>query len=64
MKKSFILILLIIIAGIVITACERDSVTYCPYCSYAVVSEVEPGIYKCGRESCSKKFGAKVVVVE
>jgi len=61
MKKGFILILLIIIAGIFIASCERGSVSYCPYCSYASISEVEPGVYKCNRSSCGKTFGAKEI---
>jgi DNA-directed RNA polymerase subunit RPC12/RpoP len=57
MKKRFIL-LLIIMAGVFIASCERGSVTYCPYCSYAIISQVEPGVYKCARDSCGKTFGA------
>lgn len=60
MKKGLILILLIIIAGVFLAACERSSVSYCPYCSYSSISEVESGVYKCNR--CEKTFGAKEIL--
>jgi len=59
MKKSFILILLIIIVGIFLVACERESVTYCPFCQYSNVKEVENGVFQCQRASCGKKFYAQ-----
>jgi len=61
MKKSFILILLIIITGIFIFACEKGSVSYCPYCSSSNISEVDSGIYKCNNKKCGKTFGAKEI---
>jgi transcription elongation factor Elf1 len=65
MKKNFTL-LVIIIAGIFIAGCAMDRIFYCPYCGSANISAVkdEPGVYKCGREGCEKKFGAKEIKEE
>jgi ribosomal protein L37AE/L43A len=63
MKKNFIL-LLIIIACIFIAACVQDGISYCPYCGSANISEVESGVYKCGRTDCGKTFGAKELTKE
>jgi len=57
MKKGFILILLIIIACVFIASCEKDVVTYCPYCSSPNIKETDKGVYKC--DKCGKTFGAK-----
>jgi transposase-like protein len=67
MKKSFILLLLIIIAGVFITSCPMGTVFYCPYCASTNISKVEDekGVfqyYQCGRRECGKKFGAKEIV--
>jgi len=60
MKKGFILILLLIIAaGIFTASCERESVTYCPYCSSPNIKETDKGVYKC--DKCGKTFGAKEI---
>ncbi|WP_461248065.1 hypothetical protein [Treponema sp. R6D11] len=59
MKKSFILILLIIIAGVFITGCPTEIISYCPYCSSRNIKETEPSVYKC--EKCGKTFGAKEI---
>jgi len=66
MKKSFILLLLIVITGIFIAGCAMDSVTYCPYCGSMNISPVadQPGVYQCGRPECGKKFGAKEIKPE
>jgi len=62
MKKGFILILLlIIIAGVFIASCERESVSYCPYCSSPDIKKNDNGGYKCGK--CGKIFGAKEIPV-
>jgi ribosomal protein L37AE/L43A len=63
MKKGFIL-LLVIIACIFITGCAMDKIAYCPYCGSANISEVETGVYKCGRSDCGKTFGAKEMAKE
>jgi ribosomal protein L37AE/L43A len=63
MKKSFIL-LLVIIACIFIAGCVMDKVFYCPYCGSSNVSAVEAGVYKCGRSDCGKTFGAKEIKEE
>jgi uncharacterized alpha/beta hydrolase family protein len=60
MKKSFIL-LLIIIAGIFIAGCPMDSVSYCPYCSKGDVTKVVDNVYKCTNSNCGKTFGAKEI---
>jgi len=64
MKKSFILLLLIVITGILIADCAMDSVSYCPYCGSMNISSVagEPGVYQCDRPECGKKFGAKEII--
>jgi ribosomal protein L37AE/L43A len=64
MKKSFILLLLIIITGVFIAGCAMDSITYCPYCGSANIKTIEDGVYKCGRIDCGKTFGAKVIKEE
>jgi len=61
MRKSFILLLLIIITGVFIADCVMDSIHYCPYCGYNNVKEIGDGIYKCGRSGCGRTFGAKVI---
>jgi DNA-directed RNA polymerase subunit RPC12/RpoP len=61
MKKSLILLLLIIIAGIFITGCVMDSISYCPYCGSRNIEETEPNVYKCNNDRCGKTFGAKPI---
>jgi len=61
MKKNLILLLLIIIAGVFIAGCVMDNVSYCPYCGFREISEIEPGVYKCNRSACGKTFGAKEI---
>jgi len=61
MKKIFILILLIIIAGIFITGCPMNSIYYCPYCSKGSVKKVEDNVYKCTNPNCGKTFGAEEI---
>jgi len=34
-----------------------ETITYCPYCSYATLEEIQENLYKCS--SCEKVFGAK-----
>jgi ribosomal protein L37AE/L43A len=58
MKKSLILILLIIIVGILFAACEMGKIYYCPYCSYSSIKKVDADTYKCQRPSCGKTFYA------
>jgi ribosomal protein L37AE/L43A len=60
MKKNFIL-LLIIIAGIFITGCVMDNISYCPYCGSNNIKEIESGVYKCQNDRCGKTFGAKPI---
>jgi ribosomal protein L37AE/L43A len=62
MKKSIVL-LAIIIAGIFIAGCAMDTISYCPYCGQGSVKEIEEGVYKCGRSSCGREFGAKEINV-
>jgi DNA-directed RNA polymerase subunit RPC12/RpoP len=66
MKKSFI-VLVIIIVCFLITGCPPgDTVAYCPYCGYRTVGETETGsgVYKCSNEKCGKTFGAKEIKKE
>jgi len=60
MKKIFIL-LLIIFAGIFITGCVMDDISYCPYCGSNNIKETDPGVYKCNNANCGKTFGAKPI---
>jgi len=64
MKKTFI-VLVIIIVSFLITGCPpEDTVTFCPYCGYRNIQESESGVYKCNNEKCGKKFGAKEIKKE
>jgi pyruvate-formate lyase-activating enzyme len=62
MKKSFILLLLIIIAGVFITGCPMESISYCPYCASRNIEKTDTDVYKCNNEKCGKTFGAKKLV--
>ena len=66
MKKSFI-VLVIIIVSFLITGCPvADEVTFCPYCGFRRIEEKksDPGVYKCNNEKCKKEFGAKEIKKE
>jgi len=67
MKKAVVLFLVILTIGLALISCEKEVVTYCPFCGQSgikEVSEYDPstGItsiyYKCTYEKCGKKFGA------
>jgi len=58
MKKSLI-VLLIIIACVFIVGCPvSDTVAFCPYCGSRAIQTADPGVYQCQRIDCGKKFGA------
>jgi len=61
MKKSLILILLMIIVGIFFASCEMDKFYYCPYCNYSSIKKISTDsngneTYKCQKSSCGKTF--------
>jgi len=67
MKKMMILFILIAIIGLVLASCEKDVVTYCPFCGQTGIKEVsiydkDTGLteiyYKCTNNKCGKTFGA------
>ena len=67
MKKAFVLFLLIAIAVFVLGSCEKEVVTYCPFCGQSTVKAVETYdktngtssvTYECYNSNCRKKFGA------
>jgi len=59
--KKIVIALMIAFAGIFITSCLYDNISYCPYCGGSNISEVSEGVYKCGNSSCGKTFGAKEI---
>ena len=67
MKKVFVLLVILVIAGFALAACIKDAVTYCPFCGKADVREISvydlsTGIttisYECQNSNCGRKFGA------
>jgi len=67
MKKTFIFLLLIALVGLALVSCEKNVVTYCPFCSQAGIKEIsvydkDTGVtqihYKCTNSNCGKTFGA------
>lgn len=67
MKKTLIFLILIVIIGLALASCEKEVVTYCPFCSKTGIEEVavydkDTGkttiYYKCTNEKCGKTFGA------
>jgi len=63
MKKIVIFLLLVIIAGIFITGCPLDSISYCPYCGSRNIEKTDTDVYKCKNDNCGKTFGAKKIEV-
>jgi len=55
MKK--LILLSFILICLFFTGCLMETITYCPYCSYATLEEIQENLYKCS--SCEKVFGAK-----
>ena len=67
MKKTLVLLLLIVFAGMVFSSCIKDVVTYCPFCGESGIKEISTydkatGIteiyYECQNPKCGRKFGA------
>jgi len=67
MKKAFVVFLVILIVGLVLVSCEKEVITYCPFCSQSGLKEIsvynkDTGkteiYYKCTYEKCGKTFGA------
>jgi len=67
MKKTLVFLIMIVIVGLALASCEKDVVTYCPFCGHAGIEEISvynksTGIteiyYRCTYEKCGKVFGA------
>jgi len=67
MKKTIVSLFVIMIIGLSLVSCEKEVVTYCPFCSKANVKEISDynestGIttikYQCTNTKCGKTFGA------
>jgi len=67
MKKAFVLFLMIILVGFVLGSCEKEVVTYCPFCGKSSITEVSKYdtntgkteiYYECQNSECGKTFGA------
>jgi len=67
MKKAFVFLLIIALVGLTFGSCEKEVITYCPFCGQASLKEIsvyDPGTgytqihYKCTNTNCGKTFGA------
>jgi len=67
MKKAFVFLLIIGLVVFALGSCEKEVVTYCPFCGEGGIKEIseynkETGItviyYECQNSKCGKKFGA------
>jgi hypothetical protein len=67
MKKTLIILILIVITALALVSCEKEVVSYCPFCGHSGIEEVsvydkDTGVtkiyYQCTYEKCGKKFGA------
>jgi len=67
MKKAIVFLLFIALLCLALASCEKEVVTYCPFCSKTGIKEVSvydrnTGIttiyYQCTNEKCGKTFGA------
>ena len=67
MKKVFVLLLIIGLIVFTLSSCEKEVVTYCPFCGQSDIQEIsdynkDTGkteiYYKCQNSKCGKTFGA------
>ena len=67
MKKTIVFLLVLALVSFALVSCERDVVSYCPFCGSTNIKEVSDynkntGIteiyYKCQNSACEKTFGA------
>jgi ribosomal protein L24E len=67
MKKTIVFLLLIVIIGLALVSCEKEVITYCPFCGQASLKAVEKFnidaartevYYECTNEKCRKVFAA------
>jgi len=67
MKKAIVFLLLAALVSLAFVSCQKDVVTYCPFCSKANVKEISTydkgtGMtnikYQCTNQKCGKIFGA------
>jgi ribosomal protein L44E len=67
MNKAVVFLLVIALTGFAFVSCEKDVVTYCPFCGQANLKEVSnfnmtsgksEVYYQCQNSNCGKAFGA------
>jgi ribosomal protein L44E len=67
MKKTIVMLILMMIIGLALVSCEKESVTYCIFCGQASLKEVSTFnkatgrtevYYECTNSKCGKTFGA------
>jgi len=67
MKKAFVLLLIIGLIVFTFGSCEKEVVSYCPFCGQGGIKEIsvydkDTGkteiYYECQNSQCGKKFGA------
>jgi len=67
MKKAFVLLLIIGLIIFTLGSCEREVVSYCPFCGEGGIQEISDYnkvtgkteiYYKCQNSKCGKTFGA------
>jgi hypothetical protein len=70
MKKTIVLLLVLVLVGFASVSCVSDTVSYCPFCGSPNIKEVsiydtETGLttvsYECQDAKCGKKFGAGLI---
>jgi ribosomal protein L44E len=67
MKKTIVFLLLIVIMGLALVSCEKETVTYCPFCGQSNLKAIEKFnkdtarteiYYECTNSNCKKVFAA------
>jgi len=67
MKKAFVFLLVIGLLTFALGSCEREVVTYCPFCGQGGIKEISEYnkttgktmiYYECQNSKCGKTFGA------
>jgi len=65
MKKAVVLFLVVALVGLSLGSCEKEVITYCPFCGQANLKEVSEVdltnlkselYYECQNSNCGKKF--------
>ncbi|WP_461248066.1 hypothetical protein [Treponema sp. R6D11] len=67
MRKTLIFFIIIAVVGLVLVSCEKEVVTYCPFCGQTNLKAIEKFnketsrteiYYECTNEKCKKVFAA------